>query len=248
MADLWDLPFKGNDFDDSERLCWGAVQHSGGVGIQKFGYDLTGLRYDSTIKNWLEYLNSGDHNKDFFLYGTPVYAMAGGKVIAGWRNAPENPVPRSGNHAAVHHEEITKYSGEKSRIYGGGNGVWIQHADGTLAEYAHFQPGSLPAALCPHDDALLPEVIASPDVSQAWKHLWISAAQQKTVKKGEFLGRVGNAGTSSHPLYAAKTPSDRKHSANPRVSLSGRFSQRVDGTAAAATDITFLDATAVESA
>ena len=44
-----------------------------------------------------------------------------------------------------YHPELTKYAGGKSRIYGGGNGFWIKHANGSIVEYAHFQPGSVPA-------------------------------------------------------------------------------------------------------
>jgi hypothetical protein len=97
------------------------------------------------------------------------------------------------------HDELTKYPNGGSRIYGGGNGFWIEHADGSRAEYAHFKPGSVPAALCPHNAVLMPSVIKSPNVTDAWPHIRVPANQQVTVQAGQFLGHVGNVGTSSNP-------------------------------------------------
>jgi hypothetical protein len=82
-------------------------------------------------------------------------------------------------------------------VYGGGNGYWIEHADGTRAEYAHMFPGSVPSDLCPHDAELLPAKISSPDVSKAWPYIRVTNGKQ--VAEGQFLGRVGNVGTSSDP-------------------------------------------------
>ncbi len=199
MSDLWELPFSGNDFKDNQRVLWGAAEHST-KGVQTFGYDLTGHEFDASVTSWIEFENGGRVNSDFVLYGKPVYAMEDGTVIAGWRNAPENPGPWNGTAGSkVYHEEITQHVGTMSRIYGGGNGIWVQHADGTLAEYAHLQPGTLPSALCPHDDELLPNLADSPDVRHCWDQIVIPVAKRATIRKGQFLGNVGNAGTSSHP-------------------------------------------------
>lgn len=193
---LYALPFKGEDFGDSDRVYWHRPIHSES-GVQKHGYDLDVRRYDDSAKQWKATKSDGQSNSDWYVSGMPVYAMRDGKVIACWRNAPENL--KSGTGEGNWHEELTKYPGDGTRIYGGGNGFWIEHDDGTRAEYAHFQPGTVPASLCPHNAALLPEVIPSPTVANAWKHIRVTAAQQKTVKAGQFLGRAGNSGTSSNP-------------------------------------------------
>lgn len=194
--DLWVSPFKGEDFRDDERVYWGREIHSTS-GVQKHGYDLGVMRYDFADKKWKEYTGTGENNSDWYDYGKPVYAMEEGKVIACWRNAPENL--KTGVDEGNWHPELTKYEGNKTRIYGGGNGLWIEHADGSRVEYAHFQPGTMPASLCPHNETLLPTVINSPAVGNAWPHIRVTHDQQKTVKKGQKLGLVGNSGTSSAP-------------------------------------------------
>lgn len=191
---LWALPFKGEDFREDERVYWGRAIHSES-GVQKYGYDLGAMRYVSD--EWKEFDGDQKSNGNWYIYGKPVYAMADGKVIACWRNAPENL--QTGTGEGNWHPELTKHEGDQSRIYGGGNGFWIEHADGTRVEYAHFQPGTVPASLCPHNDTLLPAVINSPAVGNAWQYIRVPTDQQKTVKKGQKLGLVGNSGTSSAP-------------------------------------------------
>jgi hypothetical protein len=195
-AQLSNLPFKGEDLRDDERVYWHRKLHSES-GVQKYGYDLDVRRYSTSDKKWLSATGAGDKNSDWYIHGRPVYAMRSGTVIACWRNAPENP--KMGTGAGKWHEELTKYPDDGSRIYGGGNGFWIQHADGSRAEYAHFKPGTVPAALCPHNDKLMPAVIKSPNVADAWQYIRVPANRRATVSAGQFLGNAGNVGTSSNP-------------------------------------------------
>ncbi len=192
-AQLYEMPFKAEDLDQGGvRIYWGRAEHASS-GVQKFGYDLGALRYDSKAKKWTELtVSDADYNKNrtnnkWVIYGRNIYAARPGRIIACWRNAPENPP--GGRHPKI----------DEGFIYGGGNGYWIEHEDGTRMEYAHMIPGSVPGNLCPHNDTFMPSRVDSPDVTKAWPHIRVPAAQQKTVVAGQFLGRVGNAGTSSAP-------------------------------------------------
>ena len=157
-------------------------------------FKLGAQRYDASAKKWTPYTgstsayNENPKNERFVVYGMPIYATRDGKVIACWRNAPQNPAP------GTRHPKI-----DAGFVYGGGNGYWIEHSDGTKMEYAHMIPGTVRSNLCPHDAALMPSKIASPNVADAWKHIRVPENQQATIKRGQFLGRVGNAGTSSGP-------------------------------------------------
>ena len=193
---IYDLPFKGQDFRDDERVYWARDKHSDDGAVQEHGYDLGVWRYNSDSEKWAWADGDGGENKDHYVYGKPVYAMEDGAVIACWRNAPENPKP-NGSGVGFWHEELTKHGGDKTRIYGGGNGLWVEHADGSRVEYAHFQPGTVPASLCPHNDALLPVIVDKPWVEKAWPHIRVTNGAQ--VTKGQKLGLAGNSGTSSGP-------------------------------------------------
>lgn len=192
-AQSYDVPFRAEEFDQGDlKLFWARVKHSTS-GVQEHGYDLGAVRHDAKAKQWTEKtVSDAEYNKNptnqrWLLYGKNVYAMRDGTVIACWRNAPENP-------PGQRHPKI-----DEGVVYGGGNGFWIEHADGTRAEYAHFIPGSVAASLCPHNNALLPAKIASPIVEHAWPHIMVPAGKRATVRRGQLLGRVGNSGTSSNP-------------------------------------------------
>lgn len=64
---------------------------------------------------------------------------------------------------------------------GSGNGYRIVHAKGEIALYAHMRRNSVPTELCPKEG--------------------VNATERRAirVKAGQFLGRVGNTGSSSGP-------------------------------------------------
>jgi hypothetical protein len=211
---LYDLPFRSEDFEVDEYVCWMADMHSGApTSIQTWGYDLGGVKLRN--HSWSECddltvfvmpeasagedelrLKRKEWNELWHLYGKPIYAMRAGTVIAGWRNAPENGI-RDGIDG--YHPKVGTPTSPSTWVYGGGNGVWIQHDDGSLAEYAHMIPGSVPSDLVPHDDEFLPVQASSTDVTACWNQIYIPPAQQVKVEQGQFLGRVGSVGTSGHP-------------------------------------------------
>ena len=195
---LYDLPFKGEDLKPGERYYRGKEIHSES-GDQKWGYDLGALKLRNDV--WTSVKSSYDandpKNTDYYTFGKPVYAMGSGKIIRCWRNAPENPRPFSSAlgddiDAPFADREWLHQSWRDKMMAGGGNHFLVQENDGTFVLYAHLKTGSAPSNLCPHNNSLFtaPDAIHETDVP---------AAQQKTIKAGDFLGFVGNNGNSTGP-------------------------------------------------
>jgi hypothetical protein len=188
------FPGHAESLDPGELWYWKAPDGHGG-GSQKYAYDLTTARWDEASGKWSEcvagrdgkakcrYCGDAERNSDCLAYGEPLHAMAPGRVVRCWRNAPENPRPG---------ERHPARDSEPARIGGGGNALVIDHGDGTYALYAHMQPGTIPKALCPHEAELMQD---AGDKTEAE----VPEAQQARVEAGQFLGRVGNSGASSNP-------------------------------------------------
>ncbi|MBZ9753631.1 M23 family metallopeptidase [Deinococcus sp. HMF7604] len=178
------LPLRGDDLKADERYNTGV--HT--AGIQAEGKDIGALRRVSDT-NWSR-LKAGTTdpkiNSNWIVYGKPFYAMAAGTVVGCWRNAPDN-VPGSLN--PLYKPDL--------KIAGGGNHLWILQDDGAYALYAHAQPGSIPAALCPHNTPLFTGTSgkgSNPDIEPEAR-----VTSGARVNAGQFLGRVGNSGSSTAP-------------------------------------------------
>ena len=197
-AQLYDLPFKGEDLKPGERYFRGKEIHSES-GDQKWGYDLGALKLRNNVWTAVKsgYDANDPKNSDYYVFGKPVYAMGSGKIIRCWRNAPENLRPFS---EALGDDFDQPFADQNwlhpqwraKMMAGGGNHFLIEEDDGTFVLYAHLKTGSAPSNLCPHNASLFsaPDAIWETDVP---------AAQQKTVNAGDFLGYVGNNGNSSGP-------------------------------------------------
>lgn len=178
-ASAYELPLRGNDLKVGERFM--TFVHKSG--IQAEGKDI-GVRRHISDGNWSSLKDGGDDLdvKSYVAYGKPFYAMAPGTIIACWRNAPDNK-PKS------LHKDIDK-------IPGGGNHLWIRQDDGVVVLYAHAKPGSIPSALCPHNDVLMANpddlVGSSPSVRKD-----ASVASGVHVTTGQLLGKIGNSGQSA---------------------------------------------------
>jgi hypothetical protein len=168
---------------------WGQAQHPVGNN-QELGHDLGAIRFDEESRRFTEFRVGTDgakdpnkaKNADYLIYEMEVYAIADGEVIICWRNAPENSDPRTPHPAR---------NENPPRIFGGGNFLFVRHPNGEVALYAHFKPGTIPAAICPNNDEF------HADGRNDW-----NAAVSGTlprVRRGDFLGNVGNAGNASGP-------------------------------------------------
>lgn len=193
-AATYDLPFKGESFSDSEKLY--TFDHAETTS-QLYAFDISSRRYNTSAKRWEGYpgniSSNSRKNADSYIYNKPVYAMRSGKVISCWRNAPNNPRPkRSGDSNTTKPWLHADY--RAGLIPGGGNMLWVEHSDGTRALYAHFVPGSVSSSLCPHSASVFPK---KPTGGVSYTN--VPAAQQATIVKGQYLGRVGNSGNSTGP-------------------------------------------------
>ena len=193
QAQLYAFPFLGEDLKPGERISTG--NHA--AGIQGEGEDIGAKRYLGDGK-WSDLVTgSGKSNTDFVIYGKPVHAVADGTVVGCWRNAPENPNP------PAKHDQFetgTRMVNGKpvpvGRIPGGGNMLFVDHADGRRALYAHMIPGSVPADLCPNNDTLFPKALTIPEGDA---FLMLPASAQVPIRRGQLIGKVGNSGSSSAP-------------------------------------------------
>ncbi len=175
----YELPFRGEDIKIKERVY--TYTHNG-QGTQKEGKDIHVKRYLGNNK-WsrLKEGTDGSKNSHHLAYGKPIYAIASGTIVAGWRNAPENPADGT-KHPLV----------AAKLIPGGGNMLWIENDDGTKTLYAHMIPGSIPQNLCPNNEISYP----APAVFSG-QYTNYDEADQVHVVKGQFLGRLGNSGNST---------------------------------------------------
>jgi hypothetical protein len=196
--ELYDPAIWADDLAPGERLWVPKVKHSGTGHPQEWGYDILAQRHESGTR-WSSRRagRSGEANDAYVIYGKPVHAMAGGTVIACWRNAPENPRgSRSGDERSDYlHPRVLD-----DRIGLGGNFLWIEEDDGERVLYAHAIPGSIPARLCPHAATLFPAPYAQGDDQMPAASLVPAGpGGRPRVAAGDLLMRVGNSGNSTEP-------------------------------------------------
>ena len=191
LAQPYQLPFLGDDLTLGERLF--TSDHGGG--IQTEGKDVIMMAWDWENDEW--YSKTGNNNADHVIYEQPVYAMEAGTIVGCWRNVEENPNP------PAHHANMV--TGQKlidgdwvdtGLIPGGGNLLFVDQVDGTRALYAHFKPGTIPPGLCPNNDVFFPFEMT---IGEGDAYVMLAPADQVPIQKGQFLGEVGNSGSSSEP-------------------------------------------------
>lgn len=178
------FPLRADGLAGDERYY--TVVHQPGIdSIQALGNDIIAKRYTGGV-TWIDFRSTNNKSADvesYVVYRKAFHAMEDGVVVGCWRNAPDN-VPGS----------LHPYF--KARKYaGGGNHLWILQKDGVYALYAHAMPGSIPNSLCPHNDTVFATTADpkphSPDIDSH-----VKVVNGASIKKGQFLGNVGNSGAS----------------------------------------------------
>jgi hypothetical protein len=190
------LPLRGGDLLENER--YHTFVHAA-EGDQVEGKDI-GARRRADDGSWrMLKANATDGTilSNWVVYGKPFYAMAGGKVIGCWRNAPEN-TPGS-----LHPDFVAK------KFAGGGNFLWILQDDGNIALYAHAKKGSIPSNLCPHNAELFTGLAGQGPAFVIEAEAQV--ANGARVEAGMKLGEIGNAGSSAQGphLHVHLTPNHK---------------------------------------
>jgi hypothetical protein len=177
----YDFPLRADDLNLNHRYSTGA--HWSG-GTQEKGFDIGAVRHIGNNK-W-HHLKSDDAdgtvNSNHLIYGAKIRAMAAGTVVGCWRNSPQNTA------GSKLQKVLDGY------IALGGNHVWVLQDDGVYALYAHAQPGTVPAAICPHNATYL----TNPEKSNPWTQDG-RVTNGVRVQVGQVLGVVGNSGNSTGP-------------------------------------------------
>jgi hypothetical protein len=229
-VDPYGFPLNAADFDWREYAISGL--HKDGLnGIQLLGFDIGTHKWRPTqagsnqaeqgqwsvVKDGVSTTawTTNAQNQHVAIYGKGIYAMAPGKVIGCWRNAPENPRPFSSAMGDCSTTDCNPLKPDRSNaracldspwldsnvcngtIPGGGNHLWIEQDDGVIALYAHMIPGSISTDICPHKKQYMSsayKVKGNPDIAPEAR-----ATNGALIAKGQRLGSVGNSGSSSGP-------------------------------------------------
>ncbi len=176
-----DFPLRADDLNLNHRYSTG--EHWSG-GTQEKGFDIGAVRHVGSDQ-WSHLKTDGADNtinSNHIIYGAKIRAMEAGTVVGCWRNSPEN---KAGSKLQ---KLLDGYIGLA------GNHVWILQDNGVYALYAHAQPGTVPAAICPHNATYL----THPDTGNPWTQDGRVTGGVR-VQKGQLLGVVGNSGNSTGP-------------------------------------------------
>jgi hypothetical protein len=176
------FPLKSDDLNLNHR--YQTSTHGGGY-LQTLARDIWAVR--PTGNNSWHNLVSDDAdstvNANHLIYGRKMVSMVSGTVVGCWRNAPDNA--KAGTKDP---DVINSYIGVA------GNHVWIRADDGTYALHAHMIPGTVPAALCPHN-----AVKFTTPSSTGWIAPEAAVSNGVRVTAGQFIGLSGNSGNSTGP-------------------------------------------------
>ncbi len=175
------FPFAAKDLEPGEYVGTGqnhpvGSNHRGSV-TQRHAYDFNFRRWDGGA--WVTRDGPSDENESYFIWDRPVYTIADGVILRCFRGVPDN-VP------GERHPDLLLPEDDPDKMPGGGNMYLIQHAPGEITLYAHFKEGTIPDELCPdaEDDQGLKYPPGIPGTE---------------VKAGQYLGTVGNSGSSGGP-------------------------------------------------
>lgn len=184
------FPFKAQSLASNEYI-FGASLHGGG--LQVFALDVSAYRYNGpgNVTDLKDASIGRTQNDNYVCYGKAIYAIADGEVLSFLNEVPDNPRPCSDpvdTGDCIEGVDMANFSAHTipNHDAGNGNSLIIKSGDEEII-YAHMVKGSL-----------------NPDF------LGVGAK----VKKGDFLGLLGNSGHSTAPhlhLGVEKVISGRRY-------------------------------------
>jgi hypothetical protein len=127
---------------------------------------------------------SGSSNEQDYDWNLPMYAPVSGVIASCWRNLPNDEDPDE----------------SKNPIFLAGNHVIIITDQGNAIALAHFNPGTIPAELCPSNSGNTQYPSTLDTQGGSWRvAAYIDPADRPRVTEGDYIGRIGNSGNSSGP-------------------------------------------------
>jgi hypothetical protein len=178
----WKINFGHEIMDDHRRSHMYRSVPDAYVNKQRYAYDIGMVRYDGS--KWTSFVadengdtTNGDENKEYEVWGEPVYPIADGWITHCSSGVQENSKP-----SVKDIGQMCNGTGIPCYYAIGGNSFRIQHDDGSTSYYAHLQ-NSLDPELCPFTNS-----------GGA-----VPLLQRKHVTTSTQLGVVGNSGNSTGP-------------------------------------------------
>ena len=160
---------------------WIGGPHAGGNQAPK---DVVAARFDEDAAEWTRTDGPTPEHGNHLAYGMPLYAPVSGEIVTCWRNSPESILPA----------DNPDFPGQFTTA---GNRVNILTEAGAVALVAHLLPDSLPEALCPNEDDLLP--VGFPRTGPYPSAYVLDPATRPRVRRGQLIGRLGDSGNSGGP-------------------------------------------------
>lgn len=186
-------PFFSRRDDLDEGVYWRITGHSSGE-----RRDISAVRFNSDTGAWTS--NKPDTSLSLpekrLAYGLPVRSISDGVVLTCWRNAPDGDDPgRDGCGDGI----CDLFDECSCTTPAGGNHIRVLTEDNRMILYAHFEEGSVPPSLCPHNDVAVADWTDKSGPMGFNPDIVVPAAQRAIISEGEILGRVGDSGKSSGP-------------------------------------------------
>jgi len=172
--------------DIGQHEVWTVTEFSEGENT----LDMNVQRWDNDNDGWSGCKENSNctENSHQLDWNVPVYAPADGYIRQCARNFDDNPAPGQSAPGRL---------SKPRTIYGGGNHVFLETDQGDVILLAHMRKGTIPTSVCPIE---IDEIVNINDKTGSYRtEMFIPEVDRPFVKRGQYIGRIGNSGSSSGP-------------------------------------------------